>query len=154
MHNSGILLSTLVYLVLCSCSSSPLLRPSFGAPRGFHPTWIWVHVRRWCDNLGSGMLDWHLHCLFEPFFASQMISFGMKWLFYWVTMPHIMQWLVDTFAKVGVAWIIIPPPSKLYLSVLSLTPCWWALFGHRFVNKLSPALSSWRTSTKSLCICF
>lgn len=145
MHNSGIWLPTLLYLVLCSCSSSPLLRRSFGATRGFRPTWIWVHVRRCGDNLGSGMLDWHLHCLFESFVASQTISFSMKWLFYWVTMPHITQWLVETFAKVVVAWIIIPLPWELYLSVLSRTPCWWALFRHRFVNKLTLALSSWRT---------
>ena len=33
---------------------------------------------------------------------------------------------------------------KTLLVCVVLNPCWWALFAHRFVNKLSPALSSRR----------
>lgn len=145
MNNSGIWLPTLLYLVFCSCSSSPLLRRSFGATRGFRPTWIWVHVRRCGDNLGSGMLDWHLHCLFESFFRFSDDHF-----------QHEMITLLSDNATYHavVGWNVCKSwcgmnyhtSSVRALPVCAvLNPCWWALFGHRFVNKLTLTLSSWRT---------
>jgi len=116
---------------------------------GCLPCFIWYfvlvpHLLYWDDPLvqrgdsalleyefmwGDMVIIWAQVCLTDtciaylsPFFASHMITFSMKWLFYWVTMPHVMQWLVEMFAKVGVAWIIIPLPRELYLSVLSQTP--------------------------------